>query len=312
MIRKRTACLALLISASACTPLPQASLVYSASQQIGVGVAAGTPETPGLVVNIGFRSLNAAYVPVAVAGHCQVAGADECRELALRLLELRARHNLGTATSADALVMQNLELAITRQVVRAATLQGLIAGDENIIREIEQTTLRRIALETERSQLAGLAEATAEQRQRQTEVNSELAAIPAPAARAEADSRLSTNRLELQQVTASLTSDRTRLSEIQQRQNSQRSDATEDAFSVFGSFDGSAGGNAEGANIDVGQVFSTGVAAQHLTRGLQAAAVTTACLNAVQAIGPTIADPAQRIEFLRTGIAICRNDGQPS
>lgn len=56
-------------------------------------------------------------------------------------------------------------------------------------------------------------------------------------------------------------------------------DAKQDAYSVFGSFDGSAGANGHvdqngkptaEATLVVGKVFSTGVASQFLTQGLKA------------------------------------------
>jgi hypothetical protein len=53
-----------------CAPLEQAPLVYSSSKQFGIGVKSGAPDAPGLDVHIGFRALDAAYVPVAVAKQC--------------------------------------------------------------------------------------------------------------------------------------------------------------------------------------------------------------------------------------------------
>ena len=53
---------------------------------------------------------------------------------------------------------------------------------------------------------------------------------------------------------------------------------------MFGSFDGSAGGRSEGATLELGQVFSTGIAAQNLTQGMGAAALTNRrvqCINAL-------------------------------
>ena len=45
------------MGAAGCMPMEQAPLVYSSKQQIGVGVAAGTPDSPGLDVNIGYKGL---------------------------------------------------------------------------------------------------------------------------------------------------------------------------------------------------------------------------------------------------------------
>jgi hypothetical protein len=51
----------------ACAPLQQAPLVYSSKVIVGVDVSANATESPGASVNIGVKSVDAAYVPIAVS-----------------------------------------------------------------------------------------------------------------------------------------------------------------------------------------------------------------------------------------------------
>jgi hypothetical protein len=69
----------LMLATSACVPMEQASLTYTSKTTMGVGVAAGTQDTPGLEVTIGFKEVNVALVPVAVAKYCYKATAEQCQ-----------------------------------------------------------------------------------------------------------------------------------------------------------------------------------------------------------------------------------------
>lgn len=55
---------------SSCAPLEQAPLVYSSKSVIGIDLSATATEQPGISVNIGYKQVDAAYVPVAVAKSC--------------------------------------------------------------------------------------------------------------------------------------------------------------------------------------------------------------------------------------------------
>lgn len=58
------------VAITGCAPLQQAPLVYSSKQSLGVDFSTATTEQPGLALNLGFKSVDAAYVPVAVAKPC--------------------------------------------------------------------------------------------------------------------------------------------------------------------------------------------------------------------------------------------------
>jgi hypothetical protein len=69
---------ALTAFAGACAPLSQAGLVYASRGQAGLTLASGTPETPGLEVNIGMKINDFAYIPVVVGRPCEFTDNTDC------------------------------------------------------------------------------------------------------------------------------------------------------------------------------------------------------------------------------------------
>lgn len=50
-----------------CSPLQQAPLVYTSKQVLGIDISAPTTESTGFSMNLGFKNIDAAYVPLAVS-----------------------------------------------------------------------------------------------------------------------------------------------------------------------------------------------------------------------------------------------------
>jgi hypothetical protein len=46
-----------------CTALEQAPLVYTSKQIVGIDVSAPTTESTGVTVSVGYKNVDAAYVP---------------------------------------------------------------------------------------------------------------------------------------------------------------------------------------------------------------------------------------------------------
>jgi hypothetical protein len=65
---------------AACAPLSQAGLVYASRGQAGLTLATGTPETPGLEVNIGMKISDFAYIPVVVGRPCEFTNRTDCEQ----------------------------------------------------------------------------------------------------------------------------------------------------------------------------------------------------------------------------------------
>lgn len=82
----------------ACAPLSQAGLVYSSRAQVGVNVAGGTPETPGINLNIGMNVNDSAYIPVVVGRPCELGNNPACNQ---ELMLVRGDNDVGSQTSDD-------------------------------------------------------------------------------------------------------------------------------------------------------------------------------------------------------------------
>jgi len=88
---KKIVCATLSLAAlSACAPLQQAPLVYSSKTVVGLDVSATTTETPGASFAFGYKSVDAAYVPVAVARVCEPP--QPCNEEGFHLVQIRGDH----------------------------------------------------------------------------------------------------------------------------------------------------------------------------------------------------------------------------
>ena len=76
-----------LMTLTACSPLPQAALVYSSRVSFGVTVTSAPASASGPTLSIGYDQLDAAYVPVSVAGANKSGTTD------LALEQIRAKYS---------------------------------------------------------------------------------------------------------------------------------------------------------------------------------------------------------------------------
>lgn len=83
---------------AACAPLSQAGLVYASRGQAGVTVATGTPETPGLELNIGMKVNDFAYIPVVVGRPCEFTSRTQCDQA---LIQVRGHNDIGDMQSSE-------------------------------------------------------------------------------------------------------------------------------------------------------------------------------------------------------------------
>lgn len=248
---KRMTIIASGVLAAGCTPLSQAGLVYSSQVQVGVSLASGTAETPGIKLNLGVTASDIAYVPVVV-GTC-AAGQQNCNQ---RLVVVTGENNRDHSE-----------------------------GDEENPDGGGGSDPGRKAMRED----SGL------QAKQPTPPGAPPVEGPPEAARAGADAAAAaTNAV------------------VKQRDSS---DDIRDALSVYGTFDtnGGAGAPATGGSatgtLRMGRTFSTGVASQHLTRGIADSArvaALTACYNAAQttAAGAPEADRAALLARLGDACAI--------
>lgn len=261
--------------ATACAPLMQAPLVYSSKIQGGLNVTTTSAETPGVEISLGFKALDAAYVPVAVARPCESRKPSECTAAAYDVVPIfggnkessgtvptaeelaRAERAYDDARNARALASGRLELAVNdRDEARTRKDSAQSAREEatQVLAAAPQDDPTKVAAA---NLVATGAEANYEQAVR-TLAAAELARGNSEAA--------------FNQASGSELIAKAAVETIRQALAGSTSDDKEDALSVFGSFDGGAGTttktNEVTASLTMGKVFSTGVAAQNLTQGM--------------------------------------------
>lgn len=300
--------IAMLMLLSGCAAMEQAPLVYSSAKQFGLGVKSGAPDAPGLDVTIGFRALDAAYVPVAVAKQCPAG--QQCTGVSYNVLPIN-----GTSQISGLRQVDDQRIAAETRTV------------EDGVRAIEERARQKVALAasvaetdrlaTDQARLASLVAAAAaaplsaadeaERVQLQARVD-RVAKLDAPALKAEIARLENENAATARQVEEA----RGRLRTLLAQRSEQTGDAKTDALSVYGTFNGDSSGTAEGASLRLGNTFSTGVAAQNMTQGLRESAPTRAvheCLAATSLILDRADIPdAAKADLVKGVIAAC---GQP-
>jgi len=280
--------------AAGCAPLSQASLVYTSAATMGVGVRAPSPEGSGVSLTIGYGQIDAAYVPVMVGRPCAAERTDGCTQATHPLLPIVGHNNVDRSDKAldDSLNQARLAVETASQTVRR--LEQAI----DLINQQQDERGRR--LRDAQAQNARAGQPVAE------------GAPPPPRIDTTAlEAEIARDREGLPQLRTDLDAARTaernaiaHYRALVERVRSNNLDVKDDAYSVFGSFNGAAGGNTPNAgggasgNLTVGRAFSTGVASQHLTQGIRESALAqgmAACLAEARrnvALSPTANQPA--------------------
>ncbi len=263
--RKTTGNIVAVTLTAACAPLEQAPLVYSSSHQIGVGLSSGTPNAPGLDVTLGYKGIDAAYVPVAVAKPCPAQ--TRCPTPDVRQIQIvTGRNDVLDDQSVSRDQIDTIEKRVTELTTATKERAGKIEQLKSALRKQQDRTAE--ASRTNDAQGAALsAEAILARDARVKELDVQIAGL-VPVARIDLAVALAAAEKDQSGDEVELAKQLQNLSNLRAVRRSQSRDAKIDALSVYGSFDGQAGGNKDGASLSLGKVFSTGVAAQNLTQGL--------------------------------------------
>lgn len=308
------------VALSGCVPMENAPLVYASKASLGVNVAVGQPEQPGLAVVLGYGGVDAAYVPVFVAKPCpsgqicneknylpvEIGGSSvetaETRALEARIAQL------------DSQIAAARKLRATEEVNANATEKELrdLPVKEKRRAEIEATIAATEATNTDDPSIPGLKTELAAQATRpKTTIEKENAA---------ANENIRALNVEIPRLELEREREAAALAGLG---NANR----KDSYSVYGSFNGSTSGNRDGATLGAGKVFSTGVAAQNLTSGIARAAVYTEqarhyteqarfyteqarCLSVVKAGEAGLIDD-EVVEYRKTHRSTCGAGGPP-
>lgn len=269
----------------ACAPLEQAPLVYSSKNQIGVGVSAGAPDSPGLDITIGYKALDAAYVPVAVSKSCPenvtcdasfskielIRGDNEILGSEKAELSNIERLNSGISLKNASIKADDLELTKLSGVKIALTEKEKIEKEVNdinqlidpieLINESDRTDDNKTALETYKTRLNSI----------KNGLDNLNSIIPTGITAKMIDDQIdiiTTRKTKDEDFVKALTG---QISDAEKRLGRSAGGKRGDAYSVFGSFTGNANANVKpsggegSAGLSLGKLFSTGVAAQFLS-----------------------------------------------
>lgn len=307
--RTLIACLLAAAGMAACAPLAQAPLVYSSKTSFGVDLSATSTETPGISFSLGSKQVDAAYVPIAVSVPCLSSQGQSvrCTGKEYELHQITGRNVLQNSSSPTAIRYQQ-----ARQELEDATAKLLRA----------QAALRDAQSAYSRDQeLAEQAPPVADPPPGQPA----LALTPQQTEAEAARKRLPGDRAEIQRINGDVASFTTNvnnaklgLDEAAAANSVSNSTTLEDAYSVFGTFDGKGDGvlDANHTNtakasggLSVGKMFSTGIASQHLSSAIKLQYVGT-CLDktadAFKAInGATGLDDGTKKQVLSSIAALC-------
>jgi hypothetical protein len=305
MNRVRWSALLVGLGGVACAPLQQAPLVYSSKIAVGVDISATSTEAPGFGFVVGYKQVDAAYVPVAVALPCDPSAAGaKCDTQTYALKELNGT-SLTEGERRSGPTVERAKLALK---------------DYGLAQE---------AAFDARRQVSDLDKRIADVQQRIAKL---AAGAGAPAAAAGADAAASAppagndpppGAEELNRQRESLIKERA-AAESRRLEAEKRAKALEpeaevaqqfldkltqrDAYSVFGRFEGDITGGTDQGRVSLGKVFSTGVASQNLTAGLRKyyeGLTASACFEAVAKLN--LADDKEKLRLL----AACQPAAKP-
>lgn len=318
-----------------CAPLQQAPLVYSSKVTLGVDISTTSTESPGVALNLGYKQLDAAYVPVAVAKKCEVEKPDDCKDNAFDLKvifgqsEVQGTTNSGTSTEvARARVQQfdNVNKRLAAAILEKTAIEESIAAakkaKDELTKRSANETERLKASEANNKLLASLIEkrnnnlASADELRKieslQASINNsstplitaQETAVLAELPKKIQDAEQIKGAKEKEVALISAESERLKPEALTAEQQLLEKTTRKDAYSVYGRFDGATSAEANKASVSLGKVFSTGVASQSISAGLGSyyeGLGLAACYEAVAKLASTVGP-----EHTRSLTADCR------
>ncbi|MET4729140.1 hypothetical protein ABIE09_002953 [Lysobacter enzymogenes] len=269
------------LALAGCATLEQAPLVYSSKTSVGVDIATTATETPGLSMSVGFKQVDAAYVPVAVSKACSTKDhTSECKNGIHDVYLISGNAKDGAYNDSDEetnrIRLEEIDRALNEfkaaaiDVATAEREQATVDQNLNDIREkIRKAGLDKSPVTSDPNippggtgavpvPVVGSIEQDLMQRQDTLMIEKSLA-----------DQKLKNKKLVLDvRRAASL-----------KAQNALYIQG--DSYSVFGSFESKSkikapSGSSEQskreaaeASVGLGKIFATGVASQNISRGLE-------------------------------------------
>ena len=299
----------LALALAGCSGLRQSALVYSSQNNIGVVVKGGAAQAGNFDLTLGYSGHDFAIVPVAVAEPCPDAATDqECKDTKYRLVRIEGANNIDAAAQALAALASQLSELSRIELIQKAKLEAQLAEvNRNLqiigtIPAIEKQITDKISeidTETNKPALAGDPQSPANlafeqaRSSRTARLRQELASLQAKKSAAQelevANTLAIRNSLDanIKQIDFIVAENERKLQTIIGRPANSATDRKMDALSVYGEFGGDTKAEGTKASLQVGKVFSTGVAAQNLTQQMGEAMTAEArakCFKAAVAI----------------------------
>ncbi len=219
-----------------CSSLEQSALVYTSTISVGAGFEVDAQGT-GFEATLGYKQNDLAYVPVAVSEK-----AESTDNLNIQKdhtsWEIISGYSDGPTSDVD-------KSTTTSQ----SSSQNNLNDNDKIISDEQKITDQKKELQSRVDELTVQIKSENSSGNNQDKIRA-------------LEQELDTTQKELIDLTESQINNK----------ETRSGDVLKDAFSVYGTFNSSASGSASGAGIDLGRVFSTGVAAQKLARAVQVSA----------------------------------------
>lgn len=341
-MRLNTTCIILFaLLNTACAPLQQAPLVYASKTAVGIDISGTSTESPGVSLTVGWKQVDAAYVPVAVAKPCDTEASikADCTKDIYKLqvvsgtsLTEGARRS-GPSEEEAKETIKKYDDALKRVSIEKSN-RDQASSDSAVL----QT--RKAELDTKLKQIAKQQELTNTLKQERDNLEVKKPAISDDEAKRMAflDNQIKsialtqltdTDKKDISEIDARITDANNRIKKasesiplLEAEANTLKPKAKEaeqlldkltksDSFSVYGRFEANASGEPAKASVGLGKVFSTGVASQNISLGLSKYYEnlgTATCYEAVAKLSETIKD----VNLLTKFVSECKTSKMPA
>jgi hypothetical protein len=284
--------LVFVLFASGCAPLSQAPLVYSSRQSLGVHISITNPETPGAQLDVGFNNKDMAIVPVAVAKLPKSIDGN-AGNTNIQLVKATYSGSVNPA-AVDAAIAALREAEKDFDEKSTAFQQAQVQSDDYSAKkaELDKLSQQLATLSKDKQALMAVQDTANSQA-----IEDNQALLNATQTQIDKLDRVLSSQ-EKAQIISNLDHARTQKDNAEKRMQAamtelEKVEGKTDAYSVFGSFDNGNKlvGSEKSANVTLGKMFSTGVAAQNVSQGM----AKKACLDSLRSAvtGTVTADQAQ-------------------
>jgi hypothetical protein len=286
---------ALVLASTGCGHLQQAPLVYSSKATVGIEISTNSTETPGISMNVGYKQVDAAYVPVAVARACgsgnkgvSTEDRELCRERSFHEIRMisGSSDEGGKSTVRQA---SQLEAMMSEFDQKQANLDSAKKAVDSNQKDLKAATDSRdsfrsirasydrdlLALNDMKDKRRNAVDGTDESADADRKINEITQRIVsydhAIKDQATYEQSLRDREKKVEDFTDSLQAANSAVEQADadlKKVIEQMRMTRMDAYSVFGSFDSKGKAEPDSASFQLGKIFATGVASQNISSGL--------------------------------------------